>query len=154
LHFNIIVMQKRNIIHIVLIATGISLAPVFLQAQSIRSKNETDTIKSKHQMSYKVNIGRITVPKEVIEEFRKQASITPSFLKNLPGYVKGDYYEMFDEAGNLHLLSVVTWENEMYYRNAQLELNKYYEQIHFNRMEFVKRLNLSIEYVAYNVAQM
>lgn len=135
-------------------AIGISLIPIWAQAQSADIQNQTDTTKIKKQMNIKANIGKITVPQAAIQEFKKQASVTPIFLKSLPGYIKGEYYEMYDEAGNLHLISVVVWEDETYYRNAQMELKKYYEQIHFNRAEFVKRLNVSIEYGAYDATEM
>ena len=102
-------------------------------------------------MSYKVNIGKIDVPQTSIEEFRKQSTQTPIYLKTLPGFVKGDYYEMIDDMGNLHMMSVVTWENTEYYEKAQVALKKHYEEIHFNRMEFVQRLGLTIKYDAYSV---
>ena len=79
-------------------------------------------------MDYKVNIGKITVPKTSVEAFKKQVGVTPAFLKTLAGYVDGDYFETVDETGNLHMVSVVTWQNESSYKNAQLELKKYYER--------------------------
>jgi hypothetical protein len=147
-------MQNRKIICAALVAMVISLVPACLRAQSKNDQNQSVTVKTNNHMDYKVNIGKIIVPKDAIQEFRKQASVTPKFLKNLAGYVNGDYYEMYDEAGNLLLMSIVTWENESYYKNAQIELKKYYEQINFNRMEFIKRLNVSVEYGTYEVAEM
>ncbi|MGC3945730.1 MAG: hypothetical protein QM762_14615 [Chryseolinea sp.] len=105
-------------------------------------------------MNYKVNIGRIDVPKGSVEEFRKQSTQTPRYLKTLPGYVKGDYYEMQDDSGNLHMMSVVTWENTECYEAAQAALARHYEEIHFNRKEFVQRLGLSIRYDTFSALEM
>ena len=114
---------------------------------------QMDTNKNQQHMEYKVNIGRIDVPKASIEEFRKQSALSPRYLKTLPGYIKGDYYEMTDESGDLHMMSVVTWQNKEYYENAQMTLKKHYEEIGFNRMEFVQRLNLKIKYEAYSLLE-
>ncbi|MEJ1239324.1 hypothetical protein WBG78_14400 [Chryseolinea sp. T2] len=105
-------------------------------------------------MNYKVNIGRIDVPKASIEEFKKQSTQTPRYLQTLPGFVKGDYYEMKDDSGNLHMMSVVTWENTEYYEEAQKALARHYEQIHFNRMEFVQRLGLTVRYDTFSELEM
>jgi len=136
----------KIIAFIVMICPAMSLNA---QAQS----NQGDT-SNKTKMSYKVNIGKIVVPKESIVEFRKQVTATPQYLKTLPGYVSGDYYEMIDESGNLHMMSVVTWENESAYKAAQLQLKKHYEEIHFNRMEFTQRLNVTVEYGAYDLLEL
>ena len=114
---------------------------------------QMDTIKNQQHMDYKVNIGRIDVPKASIEEFRKQSAISPRYLKSLPGYIKGDYYEMTDDSGDLHMMSVVTWQNKEYYENAQRTLKKHYEETGFNRMEFVQRLNLKIKYEEYSLLE-
>jgi heme-degrading monooxygenase HmoA len=115
--------------------------------------NQTGTFKTKNRMDYKVNIGRIDVPKASIEEFRTQSSQTPIYLRTLPGFVKDDYYEMTDDLGNLHMMSVTVWENDGYYKKAQEALKKHYEEIHFNRMDFVQHLGLTVKYDAYSVLE-
>lgn len=147
-------MQTTRFLYTSLIVFGSLLSSTRLNAQSTASINkmQEQTTKNETNMEHKVNIGRISVPKSAIEEFKKQASITPTFLKKLPGYVSGEYFEKLDDAGNLQVVSVVTWLNEASYKNAQMELKKYYESIHFDRPEFVKRLNLTVEYGAYGVS--
>jgi len=131
---------------VVLVCTGTS--------SNAQAKSNHGDSPNKSKMSYKVNIGKIVVPKESIVEFKKQVTATPEYLKTLPGYVSGDYYEMIDESGNLHMVSVVTWENENAYKAAQTQLKKHYEEIQFNRMEFTQRLNVKVEYGAYDLMVM
>ena len=137
--------------------SGMFFTSFAIQAQANDQQNtvgQSTTIKNQKRMNYKVNIGKIDVPKASIEEFRKQSSQTPIYLKTLSGFVKGDYYEMTDESGNLHMVSVTTWENSEYYERAQAALKNHYAEIHFNRMEFVQRLGLTIKYDAYSVLEM
>jgi hypothetical protein len=112
---------------------------------------QIDTNQNQKHMEYKVNIGRIDVPAASIPEFKKQSVLTPKYLQTLPGYVTGDYYEMTDESGDLHMISVVTWQNQEAYEKAQKALKKHYEELGFNRMEFVQRLNLKIKHEAFSV---
>lgn len=125
-------------------------------AQLINQQNtvgQSITSKNKKQMNYKVNIGKIDVPKAFIEEFKKQSTQTPVYLRTLPGFVKDDYYEMLDDSGNLHMISITVWENDAYYKRAQATLKKHYEEIHFNRMEFIQQLGLTVKYEAYSVLE-
>ena len=43
--------------------------------------------------------------------------------------------------------------NDEYYKKAQALLKKHYEEIHFNRMEFVQHLGLTVKYEAYSVLE-
>jgi len=112
--------------------------------------NQPGSIKIKHQMESKIVIGKIFVPQNSIEEFRKQAPVTPDFLKTLQGFVKNEAYEMADDSGNLHVITVVTWQNDTCYNNAQHALADYYQKIKFNRMEFRERLKITAEYGVYS----
>src|SRR5882757_3295074 len=90
------------------------LLPIMSRAQSSYSKKSitrSDSLKTKNQMENKIVIGKIVVPKNSIEAFRKQLPVTPNYLKTLPGYVKGEMYEMTDDAGSLHIISIVVWDN-------------------------------------------
>lgn len=148
--------MKRAFVVQSMVAAAIFSLPYTVNPQS-HGKEKTikqmDTNKNQQHMDYKVNIGRIDVPKASIEDFKKQSAMSPRYLKTLPGYIKGDYFEMTDESGDLHMISVVTWQNKKYYENAQMTLKKHYEEIGFNRMEFVQQLNLKIKYEAYSLLE-
>jgi len=148
-------MQSKHRLKLIALS-GIFFTSFATQAQTNDQQNkvgQSATIKNQKQMNYKVNIGKIDVPKASIEEFRMQSSQTPIYLRTLPGFVKDDYYEMTDDLGNLHMMSLTVWENDGYYKGAQAALKKHYEEIHFNRMEFVQRLGLTVKYDAYSVLE-
>ncbi|MDF2191258.1 hypothetical protein [Paraflavitalea sp. CAU 1676] len=148
--------MKRAFVVQSMVAAVIFSLPYTVNPQSHgkdKITKQMDTNKNQQHMDYKVNIGRIDVPKASIEDFKKQSAMAPRYLKSLPGYIKGDYFEMTDESGDLHMISVVTWQNKEFYENAQITLKKHYEEIGFNRMEFVQRLNLKIKYEAYSLLE-
>jgi heme-degrading monooxygenase HmoA len=106
--------------------------------------------KNKSNMENKIVIGRIYVPKNSIEEFRKQAGVTPSFLKTLPGFIKNEVFEKFDDTGNLHFITIVIWQDQQSFMNAQQALTEYYKKINFDRMQFRDRLKITADYEVYS----
>src|SRR6185369_4188942 len=101
---------------------------------------QTGISKNKQYMESKVVIGKIYIPKNSIEDFRKQAGVTPAFLKTQQGFIKNEVYEKTDDSGNLHVITIVTWQNQESYMHAQQSLTEYYKKINFDRMEFRDRL--------------
>jgi hypothetical protein len=112
--------------------------------------NQPDSLIKKQKMENKIVIGKILVPKNSIEDFRKQ-NVTSGFLRTLPGFVKGDTYEMVDDAGNLNIITVTTWLNEESYNNAQQSLKEYYKSIKFNPLAFREKLKIVAEHGLYSL---
>lgn len=128
------------------------LVPGLSIAQSGYGKKtmvQSDSLKTKNAMEKKIVIGKIDVPKKSIEAFRKQVYVTPNYLKKLPGFVTGEMYEMTDDAGTLHVMSITTWDNEQSYTNAQKKLADYYKEINFDRMAFREKLQITADYALY-----
>jgi heme-degrading monooxygenase HmoA len=135
-----------------LIVAGVLLCPIVSKAQSSYSKKatiQTDSLKTKKAMEKKIVVGKIEVPAKSIEAFRKQVHVTPNYLKTLPGYVAGEMYEMTDDSGTLHVLSITTWDNDESYKNAQQKLSAYYKEINFDRMAFREKLQIAADYALY-----
>ncbi len=144
-------VDKAKIVALLLIACPL-LLPMMSRAQSGYSKKpivQSDSLKTKNQMENKIVVGKIVVPKNSIEAFRKQLPVTPNYLKTLPGYVKGEMFEMTDDGGSLHVLSIVVWDSEESYQNAQQKLTEYYKEIKFDRMAFREKLNIIADYSLY-----
>jgi hypothetical protein len=131
------------LINIKVVAVISLLAAPFLSNGQSPVKQQ-DTTKNQQKMENKIVIGKAFVPKASIEEFRKQ-NITSKFLKALPGFLKGEYYEMVDDSGNLHLVSITTWSNSESYNNAHRSLKEYYESIKFNPAAYRERLKIIFE---------
>lgn len=124
----------------------IMVAPLLGKGQTTSSKSSTN----QQEMENKIVIGRVFVPKNSLEEFRKQ-NITGAFLKALPGFIKGQTYEMFDDSGNLTLVSVTTWSNQETYEHAEKSLKEYYKSINFNPMAYRERLKITAEHGVYSM---
>ena len=105
---------------------------------------------NRQEMENKIVIGRVFVPKSSLEEFRKQ-NITSAFLKALPGFIKGQSYEMLDDSGNLNLVTMTTWLNQEVYENAERSLKAYYKSINFNPMTYRERLKITAEHGVYSM---
>jgi hypothetical protein len=145
-------MAKLNPKIMALLVAGALLFPIMSKAQSSHSKKcivQSDSLKTKNSMENKIVVGKIEVPGRSIEAFRKQMHVTPNYLKKLPGYVAGEMYEMTDESGILHVLSITTWMNEESYKDAQLKLIAYYKEIDFDRMAFREKLEITANYSLY-----
>ena len=144
-------MIKLKIVAPFLVAFTL-LLPMMSRAQSSYSKRnsaQSDSLKTKSQMEYKFVIGKIVVPSKSIEAFRKQLPVTPNYLKTLPGFVKGEMYEMTDDAGSLHVLSITVWDNQKSYENAQHKLTAFYKEINFDRMAFREKMQITADYSLY-----
>jgi hypothetical protein len=139
-------------ITVLLAVTGALLFPMLSGAQPSGNKKDnvqSNSQKTKNSMESKIVVGKIEVPPQSIEAFRKQMHVTPNYLKKLPGYVNGEMYEMTDDSGTLHVLSITTWEDEESYKQAQQKLTAYYKEISFDRMAFRDKLNITADYALY-----
>ena len=131
-----------------LVIIGMLMLPLLSRAQApvvqLKSSN------NQQKMENKIVIGKIFVPKSSLEEFRKQ-NVTSGFLKALPGFLKGESYEMLDDSGNLNLISVVTWLNQESYENAERSLKEHYKSISFNPMIYRERLKIAATHGVYSM---
>ena len=136
-------IKIKNLVIIALLAL-----PVLSWAQS--PVNYFDSSKNNQKMENIILIGKIFVPKNSIEEFRNQ-NVTATFLKTLPGFLKGESYEMLDESGNLNKITITTWLNRESYNNAQNSLKEYYMTIKFNPIIFREKLKIVFENAVYSL---
>jgi len=131
-----------------LVITGLLVLPMLGWAQTTVTQLKSSN--NQQKMENKNVIGKVFVPKSSLEEFRKQ-NITGAFLKALPGFIKGQSYEMLDDSGNLNLVSVTTWLNQEAYEHAEKSLKEYYKSINFNPMTYRERLKITAEHGVYSM---
>jgi hypothetical protein len=130
-----------------LVITGLLALPMLSWAQTTSLKSSDN----QQKMENKIVIGKVFVPKNSLEEFSKNRNVTSSFLKALPGFLKGESYEMLDDSGNLTLFSVTTWLDQESYANAERSLKEYYKSINFNPMIYRERLKIVAEHGVYSL---
>jgi hypothetical protein len=131
-----------------LVITGLLVLPLLSWAQT--TLIQLNSSNNQQKMENKIVIGKVFVPKSSLEEFRKQ-NVTSSFLKALPGFLKGESYEMLDDSGNLNLITVTTWLNQESYENAEKSLKEHYKSINFNPMTYRERLKIVAEHGVYSM---
>ena len=124
------------------------LLPALSWAQS--KANQMNESKNNQNMENVILIGKIFIPKNSVEEFRSQ-NVTNSFIRTRPGFLKGELYEMFDESGNLHMITITTWATEENYHNAQTALKEHYKVIKFDPLAFRERLKIVAEHNVYSL---
>jgi len=130
-----------------LVITGLLVLPMLSRAQTTQLKSSDN----QQKMENKIVIGKVFVPKSSLEEFSKNRNVTSSFLKALPGFLKGESYERLDDSGNLNLFSVTTWLNQESYENAEKSLKEYYKSINFNPMTYRESLKIVAEHGVYSM---
>ena len=128
----------------------ITLLALPLAARAQDAVNHTNSSNNDHTMENTILVGKIFVPKNSIEDFRNQ-NVTSGFLKTLPGFLKGETYEMTDESGNLNMITITTWLNQESYTNAQTALKAHYKTIKFNPMAFREKLKIVAEHDVYTL---
>ena len=132
-----------------LVITGLLVLPLLSWAQP--TSKQLKPSNNQQKMENKIVIGKAFVPKSSLEEFNKNRNVTSSFLKALPGFLKGESYEMLDDSGNLNLFTVTTWLNQETYENAEKSLREYYKSINFNPMTYRERLKIVAEHGVYSI---
>lgn len=114
--------------------------------------SKMENVINTQKMESKILIGEVFIPKNSINEFYKQ-NVTTAFLKKQTGFVEGKIYERIDVSGNLHWLTVTTWQSQQAYENAQKALKEYYKNIHFNPMAFREKLGITAEHELYTLSE-
>lgn len=90
-------------------------------------------------------IDKFSVPRISIMEFKAQMKYNREFIKTLPGYVRGEAFEQYDNEGNLSIITIAAWENSDRLNEAKLAAQAEFKRIGFNPSEFYQRLNIKME---------
>jgi heme-degrading monooxygenase HmoA len=88
---------------------------------------------------------KFLIPKNSIEEFTQKMNYNRNFIKKLPGFVADEEYEQKDDEGNLSIITITQWINEISLNNAKNEVLSDYKKTGFNPSEFFQRLNVKAE---------
>jgi hypothetical protein len=131
-----------------LVILGLLMLPMLGWTQDTLMQQNSSNKQQK--MGNRTVIGNVSVPKSSLGEFRKQ-NVTGSFLKTLPGFIKGEAYEKLDDSGNLKLVTVTTWLNEESYENADKALQEHYKSINFDPITYRERLKIVSEHGVYSM---
>jgi heme-degrading monooxygenase HmoA len=90
----------------------------------------------------KVLIDKFIVPEESKAEFIEAAHRAERFIRTLPGFVEGFFYEKKDGESRYNFLTTAVWENEQAFENAKKAGTIEYEKQGYDPQETRKRLKI------------
>jgi predicted ester cyclase len=96
-------------------------------------------------------IDKFSIPKANIEAFKKQMNEVRGGLRTLPGYVKGEAFEQYDNEGNLTIVTLAIWENQQKQDEAKAAVQAEFKRRGFNAAEFYQQLNIKLERGQYSL---
>ena len=105
-------------------------------------KPEVKNSKETEYNMEKVLIDTFIVPEESKREFLVAAHRVQSFLKTLPGFVEGFFYERKDGESRYNFLTTAVWQNEEAFENAKKAVAVEFQKQGYNPQETRKRLRI------------
>ena len=89
-----------------------------------------------------VSMDFFTVLAESREAFRKQSRIIQGFIRTLPGFVDGYFYEKKDGISEYNYVTTAVWRNQEAFESAGKSISSEFQRIGFNPQEFFTKLNV------------
>ncbi|HEX9511194.1 MAG TPA: hypothetical protein VF939_11980 [Puia sp.] len=97
-------------------------------------------------------IDKLLVPKNSIDEYRKQGNTIGKFIRTLPGLISQQAFEQKDPEGNITVITIAIWENQEALNMAREAVQAEFKRINFDP-GFFNRLNIKIERSVYNTIE-
>jgi heme-degrading monooxygenase HmoA len=96
-----------------------------------------------------VLIDTFIVPEESKARFLEEVHKSATFLRTLPGFVKGYVYEKTDGESRHNVVTTAVWKDEAAFENAKKSAAEGFKKIGFNPPEIMKNLKVEIERAVY-----
>lgn len=97
----------------------------------------------------KVLIDKFIVPEESKSAFLEEVRKSANFLKTLPGFIEGFFYEKTDGDSPHNVMTTAVWANEEAFTNARRSATEEFQKRGFHPQEIMKRLKVEIERAVY-----
>ena len=94
---------------------------------------------------HQIFIDKFIIPESSIEEFSERMNYNRNFIKNISGFIQDTVYKSKDEQGNIMIITIAEWEDELSLHKAKGLVQKEYKRINFNPQEFMSKLNIKME---------
>ena len=89
-----------------------------------------------------VLVDTFIVPEESKNEFRESASKAQSFVRTLPGYVEGFFYEQMNSENAYNFMTSAVWKNEEAFEAAKKAVLSEYQRIGYDPAATRKKLGI------------
>jgi len=94
---------------------------------------------------HQIFIDKFTIPESTFKEFSERMNYNRQFLKKIPGFIQDKVYKSADEQGNILIITVAEWKDELSLKKAKELVQDEYKRINFNPAEFITKLNIKME---------
>ena len=98
----------------------------------------------------KVLIDLFVVPDESMAAFVEQTREVQRFVRALPGFVEGYFYEKKAGDNRYNVLTLAVWKNEAAFENAKQAVADEFRKQDFDRQAFIKKLNIEVTRSVYD----
>lgn len=89
-----------------------------------------------------VLIDTFTVPEESKQTFRESAAKAQRFIRTLPGYIEGFFYEQKDGESAYNFMTSAVWKNEEAFEAAKKAVLSEYQRIGYDPAVTRKKLGI------------
>lgn len=90
-------------------------------------------------------IDKFIIPESSFEEFSERMNYNRQFIKKISGFVQDKVYKSVDDAGNILIITIAEWEDELSLKKAKELVQNEYSRINFNPSAFMSELNVKME---------
>lgn len=94
---------------------------------------------------HQIFIDKFVIPETSFDEFSERMNYNREFIKNISGFIQDKVYKSKDEKGNILIITIAEWEDELSLTKAKELVQNEYKRIDFNPPEFLSRLNVKME---------
>ena len=90
-------------------------------------------------------IDKFIIPESSFEEFSERMNYNRQFIKKISGFIQDKVYKSIDEPGNISIITIAEWEDELSLKKAKELVQNEYARINFNPPAFMSKLNIKME---------
>lgn len=109
----------------------------------ITMKQDGSTVRSiDEQVSM---IDKITVPANAVTTFLEKSSYIRNILRQQVGLVKYEIFQQTEESGNLIVITIATWVNQLYLDNVKSVMQTEMKKAGLNMPKFLKQQGITME---------
>lgn len=96
-------------------------------------------------------IDKFIIPELSFTEFSERMNYNRDFIKKISGFIRDTVYKSKDEQGNILIITIAEWKDEISLKNAKELVQNEYRRINFNPPEFMAKLNIKMERGTYRI---
>lgn len=98
-------------------------------------------------------IDKINIPKKAIAVYSEKSLFIRNTLREQPGFVKYEIFQLKGDSGDLKVITVATWATRKDLNNAKLVVSNAIKEAGFNMSAFLEQNNITMERGIYQTVE-